>query len=444
MSPSRNGTPRGQRTTDLPGSLWPSFGNRIADLCVCIHMMNARTTALLLGLALVTAACTTSQGQDASPPAPDNSTTIPVSSESPLLLITDSVGAVVVIQENGTVVETIEPPTGARYSQPIWASPDTIVYAQAASGDHRLEARRLGGDTVWSVGLDTPPFYYLAAPASDDTVVVSLRNKADGSGLIIEQITAQASPVTLSEEAPFYASWNPTDGRLASHVGDTRLDVTGSGTETIHGDASGFQAPVWLTAGLVSLRARGDDTYLTLWDDSSFSDIATVRGASRFVGSGDNIAIITGGNIETGGIQALAQALPTINSGVLTVIDLEDTSFTSVTSDPTPVFQWDREGERLLYATFVNDPTPALVWHVWEDGEVTDFEPFVPDPSWFATVAPFFDQYAQSVSLWSPDGSGFAYPALVDGTPQIMVQQLDETSARSIAPGTWVAWNPGR
>ena len=444
MSPSRSTTPRRRRKTDLEGPSQLDFGNRIADLCVCTHVMNARIATLLLGLALVTAACTTAQSQDASPPVPENSTTITTQSESPLLLITNAAGAVVVIQDNGTVIETIEPPGGTRYSQPIWASPNTIVYAQIAPEDNRLEALRLGGNSVWSVELDTPPFYYLAAPALDAPTVVSLRNKSDGSGLIIEQITAEASPLTLSQEAPFYASWNPSDGRLASHVADTKLDITGSTTETIDTNASGFQAPVWLTAGLVSLRDRGDDTYLTLWDDSSFSDLARVRGASRFVGSGDSVAIVTGGNIETGGIQALAQALPTISSGVLTVIDLEESSFTSVTSDPTPMFQWDRAGEQLLYVTFVNDPTPALEWHVWEDGEVTDFEPFVPDPSWFATVAPFFDQYAQSVSLWSPDGSGFAYPALVDGEPRILVQHLDETGPLDIAPGTWVTWSPGR
>ena len=404
--------------------------------------MNTRIATLLLGLALVTTACTTSQDQDASPPVPENSTTIPTQPESPLLLITDTTGAVVVVQEDGTVVETIEPPTGARYRQPIWVSPDTIVYAQTALEDNRLEALRLGGDSVWSVELDTPPFYYLAAPASDAPTVVSLRNKVDGSGLIIEQISAEALPLTLSEEAPFYASWNPSDGSLASHVGDTRLDITGSATETIDTTASGFQAPVWLTAGLISLRSRGDDMYLTLWDDSSFSDIARVRGAARFVGAGDSLAIVTGGDIETGGIQALAQALPTISSGVLTAIDLEEMSFTSVTSDPTPMFQWDRAGERLLYVTFVNDPTPALKWHVWENGEVTDFEPFVPDPSWFATVAPFFDQYAQSVSLWSPDGSAFAYPALVNGEARILVQHLDGPEPVDIADGNWVAWSP--
>ncbi|MCL1587611.1 MAG: hypothetical protein M3092_04265 [Actinomycetia bacterium] len=406
--------------------------------------MNTRIVALLLGLALVTAACTTSQDQDASPPVPDNSTTIPTQSESPLLLITDVAGAVVVIQDDGTVIETIGLLAGTRYSQPIWASPNTIVYAQIAPDDNRLEAFRLGGDSVWTVELATPPFYYLAAPESDNTTVVSLRNNADGPGLIIERISGNDTLQTVAKEAPFYASWHPSDGRLASHVGDTRLDVTDATTETIDANASGFQAPVWLTAGLVSLRDRGDDTYLTRWDDSSFSDIARVRGAARFVGAGDSLAVVTGGDIETGGIQALAQALPTISSGVLTAIDLEEMSFTSVTSDPTPMFQWDRAGERLLYVTFVNDPTPALKWHVWENGEVTDFEPFVPDPSWFATVAPFFDQYAQSVSLWSPDGSAFAYPALVDGETRILVQHLDETDPLDIAAGNWVTWSPGR
>jgi hypothetical protein len=406
-------------------------------------MLKKRAVVLALTVTLGAAACTTTGGTEhATPNTSPRSTPTSAQQKAATLVITDSGGGIAIIENDGSVIESIDPPDGATYNQPIWASSDTIVYAQAASVDHRLEARRLAGDIVWSVELDTPPFYYLAAPASDSTTVVSLRNRVDGSGLIIEQISAGATPLTLSEEAPFYASWNPSDGRLASHVGDTRLDITGSATETIDSDARGFQAPIWLAGGLVSLRAHGDDAFLTLWDDSSFSDIARVRGASRFVGSGDSVAIVTGGSIETGGIQALAQALPTITSGVLTVIDLAEGSFTSVTSDPTPVFQWDRAGEQLLYVTFVNNPSPALVWHVWKDGEITDFEPFVPDPSWFTTVAPFFDQYAQSVSLWSPDGSGFAYPALVDGSPQIMVQHLDDGVARSIAPGNWVAWSP--
>ena len=405
-------------------------------------MTKARIATLVLGLALVTAACTTSQDQDASPPVPENSTTIPTRSETSLLLMTDAAGAVVVIQDNGTVVETFDPPTGARYSQPIWASPDVIVYAQASPGDNRLEAVRLGGETVWSVDLDTPPFYYLAAPDSLHTTVISLRNKLDSPGLVIERISSLNPPLVIATEAPFYASWNPDDGRLAAHIGDARVEILSASTETIDTNASGFQAPIWLPSGLITLRTRGGDTYLTRWSGDSFQDLAAVRGAARFVGSGNNLAIVTGGDIETGGVQASAQSLPTITSGVLTVIDIEERTFTSVAPDPSPMFQWDPAGEQLLYVTFVDDPTPALVWHVWKDGEVTDFEPFVPEPSWFGTVAPFFDQYAQSVSFWSADGSAFAYPALVDGEARILVQHLDDTGPLDIAAGNWVAWSP--
>jgi hypothetical protein len=406
-------------------------------------MMTKRTTVAALVISLVAAACTTTGSADSTERSTEATSTIPPTRDASSLVTIDASGDLVIIDKSGAVIQSIEPPDGALYAQPIWASAETIVHAQVATENHRLEAVRLDGEEVWSVELDTPPFYYLAAPDSDGTTVVSLRNKASGQGLVIERVSGEAVPETVSGEAPFYASWHPTDGRLASHVGDMRVDVASASTETIDTNASGFQAPLWLPSGLVTLRTRGGDTYLTRWDDSSFDDIAIVRGAARFVGSHESIAIVTGGDIQTGGVQASAQSLPTITSGVLTAIDLEQDSFTSVTSEPSPMFQWDPAGQQLLYVTFIDDPNPALVWHVWRNGETTDFEPFVPEPTWFATVAPFFDQYAQSVSLWSHDGSAFAYPAVVDGEPRILVQHLDEPSPRDIASGTWVAWNPG-
>jgi hypothetical protein len=405
-------------------------------------MMKTRAVMLALSIGIVAAACTTTLGTDPGDQGAVAPTTVPQAADTSSLVVVDGSGGVVVIDPSGTEVESFTPPSGTLYTQPIWASADTIVYAQSAPRNNRLEAARLGGDTVWSVALDTPPFYYLADAGADEPTIVSLRNNANAPGLVIEKISGSGVLEAVSDEAPFYASWNPDDGRLASHIGDARLDVSGTSTETIDSDASGFQAPVWLDSGLITLTNRDSDSFLARWDGQTFTDIAKVRGAARFVGSGHRLAIVTGGDIQTGGVQASAQALPTISSGVLTVIDLEDDSITSVTTEPTPIFQWDPAGEKLLYVTFVDDPSPALVWHVWENGEDTDFEPFVPEPSWFGTVAPFFDQYAQSVSLWSPDGSAFAYPALVDGNPEIMVQRLGESSPTPITPGTWVSWSP--
>jgi TolB protein len=57
---------------------------------------------------------------------------------------------------------------------------------------------------------------------------------------------------------------------------------------------------------------------------------------------------------------------------------------------------------------------------------------------------PFFPQYAQSISFWSPDSSAFAFAGLVDGDDGIWVQHLDEDAPTMVSDGVWVAWSPAR
>ncbi|VAW07944.1 hypothetical protein MNBD_ACTINO01-1049 [hydrothermal vent metagenome] len=403
-------------------------------------MDRTRALPIVAALLLVVAACTNL------PALNDTTTTEAQSGEAPmaLLLLLDQDNAVVVVDRKGTVIERSDPPPDVRYAQPIWGSSETIVRAQIAIDDNRLIATRLGGGSEWSVQLPTVPFYYLAQPGNEIPTVVSLRTDDRAGGLIAEVIAGPSSVDTVSNESPFYMSWDPTSNRLATHVGGDRLDIVDGGSETISTTANGFQAPVWLEEGLVTLRTGSGETFLTLWDGSSFVDLATVQSAARFVGAGNRIAIQTGATPDGGGVRAIAraQALPTIPSGVLMVVDIETGSFTSVTSDASPFYQWDAGGTRLLFATLARDLAPALQWHVWEDGTIEDFAVFIPDPSWFQSVIPFFDQYAQSISLWAPDGSAFAYPALVDGEPRILVQGLDNTSPSDIAGGIWVTWAP--
>ncbi len=404
-------------------------------------MDRTRTLPIVAALLVVVAACTNL-------PALDDTTTIEDRSDEattePLLLLLDQDNAVVVVDRKGTVIERYDPPPDVRYAQPIWGSSETIVRAQIAIDDNRLIATRLGGDEEWSVQLPTVPFYYLAQPGNEIPTVVSLRTDDRAGGLIAEVVTGPSSVDTVSNGSPFYMSWDPTSNRLATHVGGDRLDIVDGSSETISTTSNGFQAPVWLEEGLVTLRTGSGETFLTLWDGSSFIDLATVQSAARFVGAGNRIAIQTGTTPDGGGVRAIAraQALPTIPSGVLMVVDIETGSFTSVTSDASPFYQWDAGGTRLLFATLAHDRASALQWHVWEDGTIEDFAVFTPDPSWFQSVIPFFDQYAQSISLWAPDGSVFAYPALVDGEPRILVQGLDDTSPSDIAGGIWVTWAP--
>jgi Tol biopolymer transport system component len=58
-------------------------------------------------------------------------------------------------------------------------------------------------------------------------------------------------------------------------------------------------------------------------------------------------------------------------------------------------------------------------------------------------LVPFFDQYAQSMTLWSPDGTAFAFPAAVNGEAGIWRQDLSGGDPIRVAGGSWVAWSNG-
>jgi TolB protein len=62
----------------------------------------------------------------------------------------------------------------------------------------------------------------------------------------------------------------------------------------------------------------------------------------------------------------------------------------------------------------------------------------------FATqLIPYFDQYALSHRLWSPDGRSFALPAVDDaGTSQIMLFDPDGSPARTVGVGVIAFWSP--
>ncbi len=58
-------------------------------------------------------------------------------------------------------------------------------------------------------------------------------------------------------------------------------------------------------------------------------------------------------------------------------------------------------------------------------------------------ILPFFDQYALSHRLWSPDGASFAIPVVAaDGSDQVMIVQADGSGARAVARGVVAFWSP--
>jgi TolB protein len=78
-----------------------------------------------------------------------------------------------------------------------------------------------------------------------------------------------------------------------------------------------------------------------------------------------------------------------------------------------------------------------------ESGAIRSHWSFAVSDIFTEQLLPFFDQYALSHRLWSPDGASIAIPVVADdGTDQLMVVQADGAGARKVADGVAGFWSP--
>lgn len=129
----------------------------------------------------------------------------------------------------------------------------------------------------------------------------------------------------------------------------------------------------------------------------------------------------------------------------LSVIDVGTSETVEISGAPTVAYFWSPDGERLLYMD--PDPVQGQLWFRWGvwDGTSSFLTPrFAPSPLIAGEYLPFFQRYAQSMSLWSPDGSAFAYPGTSqDGEEGIWIQSARPDRAPVlVADGNFVAWSP--
>jgi hypothetical protein len=67
----------------------------------------------------------------------------------------------------------------------------------------------------------------------------------------------------------------------------------------------------------------------------------------------------------------------------------------------------------------------------------------IPPLSFFREVLQYFNQYAQSLQLWSPDSSSVALAGAIEGEEGVWVIPTDGSEPSLIFDGEWVAWSYG-
>jgi len=361
-----------------------------------------------------------------------------------LLAVVDDGGDLVVLAPDGEPVRTMtELDDGVVVFQPIWSGPDHLVYVEQGALGGELVVVGIDGAERQRVEFAAPPFYVYPRPGDGDAAdIVSLRNDLEG-GLAAEVIDADGNVSGLDGDFPFFFTWT-ADGRVVAHLEGVFLEEVFPGRRPVADGIGAFGAPGSRGNDVVFIRTAGGRSILSVLADGEVDDVATVRGPAQLVVGGDRVAVRSVATDEGGAVEALAQTIPSLPSDTLVVVGLDDGAVDIVATGGVVAFFWDPSGDRLLYLVVEDESRGQLRWHVWEEGTVSDYAIFVPDASWFANFVPFFDQYSQSMTLWSPDGDAFAFPGSVDGEAGVWVQHLEETSATRVSSGSWVAWGPSR
>jgi hypothetical protein len=363
------------------------------------------------------------------------------------LVVVDREGQVVTVAPDGTDL-TMLSEEGTIAFQPVW-SPDAtrIAWGSTSTSGFALAVADVASGEVSSTEVEANPFYLSWAPVGDRLGL--LRN--EGPGLAFETATVEEDGVTISTldtGSSYYFDWRPDGERVASHVGSDRfdfIDLDGE-IEEVGVDPGIYQAPQWIDRGILTIVGGDDGTAseIVIADEDGATElIARTDGLVSFVAdpAGERLAVFS---LLPGDPDAVSAALvqETLEPNTLSVVDLADGSVTEVVDEPVAVFMWSPDGEKLLVMGIGAEPG-RVRWSVWsEDDGLAEGPEFAPSPHWVEDYMPFHDQYARSMTLWSPDSGAFAFPGEIDGREGIWRYDVESGESSFVTEGAWVVWSP--
>ena len=344
----------------------------------------------------------------------------------------DAIVLAEVVQGESLVVQPTWSPDGSRVA---WVSLEATAGDPAAS----LVTTTARGAERTEASTTVAPFYLSWDPTSSRIAFLGSPQR-DGIQLGVVDVEAGGTQATrLDGGEPFYLSWDPTGRELLVHVGVDRLDrlsLDGS-LVTVNSRPGSFRAPVWTADGANFVYAAGTPTgqHLVVQDvaRARADDLLSFSGSISFVVNPD------GSRIAFQVVEGANDVQP------LSVIDLATGDIEQVSSSFVPAFFWSPRGDRLLHLLPEQDAGRVWFrWAVWGGNETLTSHRFYPSQTFGRDYLPFFEQYAQSMSLWAPDGTAFAYAGINEaGEEGVWVQSVRPPGAPvRVMAGSFATWSP--
>jgi Tol biopolymer transport system component len=349
------------------------------------------------------------------------------------------------------------------YTYPIWTRDgQSLAFGGiegkqsegAPSRNSLFTVRRDGTELIEAYQSDQFVIYYYWAP---DGKRIGLLSQTPGTLALKVVHTDGRAPQTLDTGAPLYWSWAPDSQSVLIHANgeDGRLAVLRLGDDvteqSVNITPSAFKVPAYSPDGKQMLVAQKSaaTTALVLADGNGDDAraLAQVEAADiAFVWSpdGQRVAYLAGDYIP-GFAPALLSPLTVIDpSGQADPITTEENAYT---------FFWSPDGKSIAYFTLeaVEDPASGETRRISllrvlevSSGETYTVDQIFPSDR-FLQMVPYFDQYHQSLTIWSPDSQSLVVATLYDDTQKPGVFIYDATGAGAeptfVSNGTFGVWS---
>ncbi len=358
------------------------------------------------------------------------------------------------------------------YGLPVW-SPNAESLAFASFEGTRGEsptsmslftASKDGESLVEA--LKGPNFlvFYHWGPTSDQVGVIA---QTPNQGLSLQTIPSSGGePRLVDAGSPYYWAWSPDGSAVLAHVGgsvssQSRLSLLQLEPEVVEFGLdvklAPFKAPAFSPDGSKILVAGQTDegtNALMLMDALGQNQqvLTEYNGNISFAWSpnGQRIAYVVSPDNELG------------TPGPLTIVDPSGKKDPVVLKDrDVYAFFWSPNSQQIAY--FINQPMEGeedaeeaeeqnqqeiFIWglHVLDadNGRSHSVQTTLVATEQFLQVIPYFDQYHQALTIWSPDSKNLVLSGYrPDGTPTIVVAAASgKLEPRYIADGYVAFWSP--